>query len=86
MLDTRTGAPTCPLAEQSSGTRVCSGVYQPRNKSDDKAVNSAETGTLQRTECFRNGHFAPKTGENAGESAPLNGSLGEQLLDGGKGA
>jgi len=63
------------LAEQSSGTRVCDDVFQPRNNSDDKAMNSAETGTLHVNECFRIGHFVPKTGESAGEGDPLTGSF-----------
>ena len=55
-------------------------MFHPRNNSHDKAMNRAETAPLHSGECFRNGHFAPKTGE----TDPLHGSLGQQLLDGGK--
>ena len=35
------------------------------NNSCDKAKNAAETATLHSGECFRNGHFAPKTGRTS---------------------
>ena len=57
-------------------------MYQPRNNPDDKAMNSAETATLRLDDCFKNGHFAPKPGENVGEGYPSSGSLSQQLLDG----
>lgn len=60
-------------------------VFQLRNNCHDKSVNRAETAPLHSDECFRNGHFAPKTGENVGEADPLNGLLGQQSLDGNKG-
>lgn len=60
-------------------------VFQLLYNSHDKSVNRAETGTLHSDECFRNGHFAPKTGGNVGEADPLTGSLRQQLLDSGKG-
>ena len=59
-------------------------MFQPRNNRHDKAVNRAETGTLHAGECFRIGHFVPKTGEIAWERDPLTGSFSQQLLDGGK--
>lgn len=82
MADTRATQATCLFAEQCSGTGVCAGVFQQRNKCDDNRMNPVETATLQLGECFWNGHFAPKTGGNGGAGAPNTGSRRQEVLDG----